>query len=133
MTRSNPPAGIEIDDEFGQPGWPSPRPQSRVAARWIAAEGRLYPLIVVDPVGYEAAVTLVCEAADVLRSQCGTVTELVAADAATVLARCPSGALMSSLALDPDTVFDAARAHRWRELTGRRRDAEPGAGRGGQR
>jgi hypothetical protein len=133
MTRSNPPVGIQIGDEFEQLSRPSPGPQSGVAARWIAAEGRLYPLIVVDPTGYEAAVTLVCEAADVLRSQCGTVTELVAADAATVLARCPSAALLSTLGFDPGTVFDAARAHRWRELTGRRSDAEPEADRGGRR
>jgi hypothetical protein len=86
------------------------------AARWRAAEGRLYPLITVDPVLYEAAVTLVCEAADVLRWKCGTVAELVQVDADDVLRHCPSAQLMSSLGFDPGTAFDAACAFRWREL-----------------
>jgi hypothetical protein len=87
------------------------------AARWQAAEDRLYPLVMVDPALYEAALTLVREIADVLRAQCFTVGALVEADAAEVLARCPAAPAVAALGLDPGGVFDAARACRWRELT----------------
>lgn len=103
------------------------------AARWRAAEGRLYSLIVADPPLYEAAVTLVCEAADVLRWRCRTVGELVGVDASTVLASCPSAPVMSALGFDPGTAFDAACAHRWRELTVDQTDPRPDAGQGGSR
>ncbi|MGH8861835.1 MAG: hypothetical protein ACRDVG_11500 [Jatrophihabitantaceae bacterium] len=125
MTKA--PVGIEIAGEsermfHGQAAPPA-------ADRWRAAEGRLYPLITVDPALYEAAITLVCEAADVLRSKCGTPTELVHVDAIDVLSQCPSAPLMSALGFDPGTAFDAACAYRWRELRmgqPAERDVSPG-------
>jgi hypothetical protein len=109
--------GTGIADETAQfvamPGHSEPP----AAARWQAAEGRLYPLITVDTELYEAAVTLVGEAADVLRGQCATVAELVDVEAASVLARCPSTSVVAALGVGPDIAFEAACAHRWRELT----------------
>ena len=101
------------------------------AAQWRAAEGRLYPLILVDSGLYEAAVMLVGEAADVLRRQCGTIAELIRADAARVLAKCPSTPLMTALGFDPNTAFEAACACRWRELAANQPDAALDASQGG--
>jgi hypothetical protein len=84
--------------------------------RWRAAEGRLYSLITLDAEMYEAAVTVVTEAAAVLRSQASCRAELLHADAPAVLAQCPSASAMLALGLDPGVAFDAARAHCWREL-----------------
>lgn len=107
MTRATPAAGIDIAGSSATPP---------AAHRWRAAEERLYPLITVDPALYEAAVRLVCEAADVLRWKCRTVPELVEVDAADVLTQCPSAPLTSALGFDAHTAFDAACAHRWTEL-----------------
>jgi hypothetical protein len=90
--------------------------QSPDADRWSAAESRLYPLVMVDPDLYEAAVTVVCQALDVLRSQCGTVAELSSADPAVVLDQCPAASTLAALGLDPGVAFAAACAHRWRDL-----------------
>lgn len=90
--------------------------------RWQAAESRVYPLITVDSALYEAAVALVCEVADVLRERCHDVASLSSADAGEVLARCPSASTVTGLGLDTGTAFDAACAHRWRELTTRQSD-----------
>jgi hypothetical protein len=91
--------------------------QPLVPARWTSAENRLYPLIVVDPDLYEAAVTLVCEALDVLRSRYGTVGELYAVEASDVLPECPATSAAAALGLDPVIAFDSACAYRWRDLT----------------
>jgi hypothetical protein len=85
---------------------------------WQAAEARLYPLVMSDPDLYEAAVTLMSEARDVLRARCGTVSELADEEAAGVLAGCPSAAATLARGVSADVVVDAARAYRWRELTG---------------
>ena len=90
--------------------------QPAEAAGWRAAEDRLYPLVMVDPDLYEAAVALVCEALDVLRSQCGTVAEISSIDPAEVLRQCPAASALLPLGLDLGVVLDAARAHRWRDL-----------------
>lgn len=119
MTKPSPSLGTEIADEIARS-----RAEPPGAARWKAAEGRLYPLIMVDPAVYETALTLVREVADVLRGQCGTVGELAGADAGAVLARCPSTPVLSALGFDPGTAFDAACACRWRELTADETDAE---------
>lgn len=92
-------------------------------ARWRAAEARLYPLIMVDADVYEAAVTLVHEVAQVLSRECGSIAELTRVEAARVLAQCPSTALTASSGFDPGTAFDAARAHRFRELAASEPDA----------
>jgi hypothetical protein len=133
MTKPSPSPGTEISDEIAQLQRPRAGAEPSAAARWKAAEDRLYPLVMVDPPLYEAALTLVREAADVLRWQCGTVTELAAADPAVTLARCPSAPVMSALGFDPGTAFDAACAYRWRELTLEWTHAEPEPGQDGSR
>jgi hypothetical protein len=73
-------------------------------------------LITADLTMYEAAVTVVGEAATALRMRCSTVTELKDVDAVEILGLCASAPAMAALGLGPDTAFDAARAVRWREL-----------------
>ena len=133
MTKPSPALGVEIADDSAQLRRPRAGAEPPAAARWKAAEDRLYPLIVVDPSLYETAVTLVREAADVLRRQCGTVTELVDVDAAVILAGCPSASVMSAFGFDPGTAFDPACAYRWRELTAEQTDAEIEASQDGSR
>ena len=84
---------------------------------WRAAETRLYPLVVADPELYEAAVTLVREAAEVLRARCRSVADLAGRDPSDVLDRCPSAQTATASGVDPGTAVDAARACVWRELT----------------
>lgn len=88
---------------------------------WQAAEGRLYPVVMVDAVLYEQAVTLVREATEVLRSRCAVVAELIEVDPREVLACCPSASASIGCGLDLGTALDAARAIRWRELSTNRR------------
>lgn len=133
MTTPSPAPGIEIADGSARLRPPPARADPPAAARWKAAETRLYPLIVVDSDLYEAAVTLVREVAEVLRRRCGTVTELVDVEAAVILARCPSASVMSALGFDPGTAFDAACAYRWRELTAEQTDTELEADQDGSR
>jgi hypothetical protein len=109
-SNSSGPAGSEPREVPGTGGEPSQ------VARWRAAEGRLYSLITVDAEMYEAAVTVVTEAAAVLRSRASCLAELLHADAPAVLAQCPSVEATLALGLDPGVAFDAARAHCWREL-----------------
>jgi hypothetical protein len=116
---------MEIADEITPLLRPRAGAAPPTAARWQAAEARLYPLAMVDTARFEAAVALISEVTDVLRSQCGTVTELAGADAAAVLARCPSAPAMAAVGLDPGTAYDAACACRWRELTREPTHAEP--------
>lgn len=71
-----------------------------------------------DPELYELAVTLVVEAREVLRGQCPTISALLTSDPAAVLAACPAAQAVRDRGFDPVTAFDAARAHRLRELPG---------------
>jgi hypothetical protein len=108
--------------EFLDPTSPSQRQhadveESRDVARWKAAEDRLYPLITVDADLYEAAVVLVCEVLDTLRSQCGTVADLSGADPEALMRRGAPTSALSEHGFDARVVFDAACALRWRELT----------------
>jgi hypothetical protein len=124
MTTWSPAAGIEIADDGGGQTIPPYAGREMLAVRsWQAAEGRLYPLATVDAVLYEEAVTLVREAAAVLRSRCADVADLIDVDPREVLARCPSAPAWTERGLDPTMAFDAARAFRWHELT-----ANPAAG-----
>lgn len=133
MTTRTPAPGIEIADA-PEHAVPSEGGHEMLAVRsWQAAEGRLYPLITVDAILYENAVALVREAAEVLRSRCADVTALIDVDPREVLVRCPSAPAWSERGLDPATVVDAARAVRWRELIGNRRDGGHGSTRGGPR
>jgi hypothetical protein len=133
MTTPSPSLGIEIADGSARLRRPPAAAEPPAAARWKAAESRLYPLVVVDSRLYEAAVTLVREVADVLRRRCGTVTELVDVDAAVIMAGCPSASALSALGFDPGTAFDAACAYRWRELTAEQTETELEADQDGSR
>lgn len=88
------------------------------AHRWQDAESRLYPLIMGDPDLFQSAVTLVSEASAILRDECPSVDVLLAAEPDPVLARCPTCAQVRDAEFDVRIAFDAARAHRLRELTG---------------
>src|SRR4051812_3927224 len=116
MTTWSPAPRIDIADAHAQTHPPYDLEAPAVRS-WEAAEGRLYPLITVDAVLYEEAVTLVREAADVLRIRCADVTQLINVDSSAVLASLASAPGWTERGLDPATVFDAARAFRWRELT----------------
>src|SRR6478672_8214076 len=104
MTNPTPSVGIDVDATGVPTFGTQDSAEVQAAAQWRAAEGRLYPLITVDPALYEAAVTLVCEAADVLRWRCCTVRELVDVDAHAVLSKCPSASVMIALGFDPATA-----------------------------
>lgn len=124
---------VEVTAEAEPPVQLQDRAVLLAVTKWRAAEGRLYPLIMVDPELYEGAVGLVCEAADELRRRCRTVGELLAVDASAVLATCPAAAAMTALGFDSSTAFAAACAKRWRELTAAEPDAGSDASRDGQR
>jgi hypothetical protein len=127
MTQRSPVPGIETATG-SRAAVPADAGLERAApSRWRAAEARLYPLIVSDPDLYEAAVRLISEARDVLRETCRTAAELAEVECGGVLARCPSAAATTARGIDPDAAVDAARAHRWRELTGH----QPAVGRRG--
>lgn len=71
-----------------------------------------------DPDLYEMALGLVVEAREVLRAQCPTVGSLVSISAETVLASCPSEPAVRGQGLHTAIAFDAARAFRFREISG---------------
>jgi hypothetical protein len=87
-------------------------------ARWRAAEGQLYPLVMVDPELYETAVTLVVEAAQLLRAECDSIEDLLDLDVAGVIARCRTAARLAEAGINPMTAVDAACARRVLELHG---------------
>jgi len=87
-------------------------------ARFTAAEGRLYPMVMVDPEGYQHATTLVGLVVDDLRASC-TDIEAVLQARAGLIDRLPEIAAAASLTpsgVPPETVVDAASAIRCREL-----------------
>jgi hypothetical protein len=133
MTKPNLLREIEIADESERAFRTRGSVDRPIAAGWRAAEARLYPLIMVDAALYEAAVTLVGEAVDVLRERCQTVSDLVHVDPVVVLSGCSSASTMADLGLDPTTAFDAACACRWRELTADQPQAAFGSSRGSAR
>ena len=100
---------------FGMPTMPT---EVTTLARWRAAEGYLYPLVMVDPDLYEGAVALVVEAAQLLRTECDSIEDLFEVDVAGVLARCRAAARLTEAGIDPATAVDAARARRVVELHG---------------
>lgn len=123
MTKTSLSRGTKVADQDDQISHPRDGVEPAIAARWKAAEAHLYPLIMVDPDIYETAVTLVGEVTEVLRKECGTLSELVNVEPTGALAQCPSAAALSALGFDPNTAFGAACACRWRELIG----SQPGA------
>ena len=87
-------------------------------ARFTTAEGRLYPMVMVDPVGYQHATSLVGLVVDDLRESC-TDIEAVLQARAGLIDRLPEIAATASLTLGgvpAETVVDAASAIRCREL-----------------
>lgn len=85
--------------------------------RFTAAEGRLYPMAMTDPEGYQLAITLVGLVADDLREQCDSFDAVLAARA-TLVERVPQIAAEAGVApaVPAETVVDAASALRCREL-----------------
>lgn len=86
-------------------------------SRFSAAEGRLYPMAIVDPAGYETAATLVGIVARELRQTCGDVAAVLHARD-DLIARLPHLAEAAHLtpAVPAADVVDAASALRCREL-----------------
>jgi len=132
MAKRSAVEGICTDEVTRPPTQAGDSAELLTVARWRAAEARLYPLIMVDPELYEAAVTLVGEAAGVLRARCNTIRGLTETDAVDVLAACPSTTAVRALGFDPGTAFDAARAGRWREITAKQLSTGHGFRSGGQ-
>jgi len=111
VTEPEGPAEPGLDATFAAPVG------TEVAAeRWRAAEAKLYPLVVADPDLYTLVVGLVVEARELLRAECATVSALLDASAAGVLARCESAPKVQGEGFDPRIAFDAARVARLREL-----------------
>ncbi|HEU0288184.1 MAG TPA: hypothetical protein VFR22_14145, partial [Nocardioidaceae bacterium] len=86
--------------------------------RFTAAEGRIYPLAMTDPEGYERAITLVGLVATELRRSSTTFEAVLAArdDLIEQLSDLAEAAAAEPVALPPDTIVDAASALRCREL-----------------
>jgi|SoiMethySBSTD1v2_1073268.scaffolds.fasta_scaffold1087264_2 hypothetical protein len=86
--------------------------------RFTVAEGKVYPLAMTDPEGYERALTLVGLVADELRKSSPTF-EAVLAARDDLIERLPDLAQAASaepIGLPPSTIVDAASALRCREL-----------------
>jgi len=84
----------------------------------MAAEGRLYPLALTDPAGYQLATSLVGLVADELRRSCSDVST-VAERRDELVAMLPQLAVDAGMSVDgmpADAVVDAASALRCREL-----------------
>lgn len=106
MTQSNMPGASRADT-----GGPD-----ATVERWRKAESQLYPFAMSDPDLYEAAVTLVVEARDILRERCADRTAVGAIGADEVLRGCPHRSAVAEYGFDARIAVDAARAQRWREL-----------------
>lgn len=90
---------------------------SEAMNRFTAAEGRLYPMALVDPAGYERATTLIGVIAAQLRSTCADIDSVLRARD-DLIARLPefaAAAHVTATGLSADVV-DAASALRCREL-----------------
>lgn len=106
------PFGVAPQDATGQVLPPA------AMTRFTVAEGRVYPLAMTDPAGYEHAITLVGVVANELRDSCPDFDSVLAARADLIerlpeLARAAGAALVG---LPADTIVDAASALRCREL-----------------
>ncbi len=86
--------------------------------RFTTAEGRVYPLAMTDPEGYEHAITLVGLVASELRKSSTDFDAVLAArdDLIEHLPALARAAGMESAGLPPDTIVDAASSLRCREL-----------------
>jgi hypothetical protein len=86
--------------------------------RLAAAEGRLYPLALADPAGFEVATSLVGLVVDELRRSGADVASVLARRAELIdgLPRLAAEASLDVADLPADVVVDAASALRCREL-----------------
>lgn len=97
-------------------------------ARFTTAEARLYPMVMVDPGGYQQATSLVGLVVDELRGSC-TDVEAVLQRRAALIVQLPEIAATATLTLGgipAEIVVDAASAIRCREL--QRPSPDPAAG-----
>jgi hypothetical protein len=87
-------------------------------ARFTAAEGRLYPMALTDPAGYERATSLVGLVADELRRSGGDVSAVLGrrAELIGLVPRLAAEGGLEVGGLPVDAVVDAASALRCREL-----------------
>jgi hypothetical protein len=110
--QSHGPFGRAPKDATGQALSPS------AMIRFTAAEGRVYPLAMTDPAGYERAITLVGLVANELRESTADFDAVLAArdDLIERLPDLAEAAGVESVAVPPDTIVDAASALRCREL-----------------
>ena len=110
--QSHGPFGIAPKDATGRALPPE------AMTRFTTAEGRIYPLAMTDPTGYEHAITLVGLVANKLRES-GTDFDSVLAARDDLIQRLPElarAAGVESVGLPADTIVDAASAVRCREL-----------------
>lgn len=90
--------------------------------KWFRAEERLYPVAMVMPERYEAAVRLVGRVAEQLRASCPDMPSLVAADDEVVemTKRLTSFDPLAIADLDVSLIAGAAMSIRYRELAANR-------------
>ena len=112
MPQSQYPFGVAPKDATGQ------ALPTEAMMRFTVAEGRIYPLAMTDPEGYERAITLVGLVATELRRSSTTFEAVLAArdDLIEQLSDLAEAAAAEPVALPPDTIVDAASALRCREL-----------------
>jgi hypothetical protein len=106
------PFGVAPRDAAGQVLPPE------AMTRFTVAEGRVYPLAMTDPAGYEHALTLVGVVADELRESCPDFDAVLAARTPLIerLPELADAAGIPSLGMPAATIVDAASAIRCREL-----------------
>ena len=112
MPQSQHPFGVAPKDATGQVL------SAEAMMRFTVAEGRIYPLAMTDPEGYERAITLVGLVANELRRSSSTFYAVLGArdDLIERLSDLAQGASAEPVGLPPDTIIDAASALRCREL-----------------
>lgn len=112
MPQSQYPFGVTPEDATGQ------ALPAEAMMRFTVAEGRIYPLAMTDPEGYERAITLVGVVATELRRSSTTFEAVLAArdDLIERLPELAEAAAAEPVGLPPDTIVDAASALRCREL-----------------
>jgi hypothetical protein len=112
-----PSPGPPLPGHFHDPEVPS-----ELLHRWFRAEERLYPVAMVMPERYEAALRLVGRLAEQLRASCPDLPSLVAADAEALgmAERLASFDPVTAQDLDLSLVAGAACSIRYRELAANR-------------
>jgi hypothetical protein len=91
-------------------------------ARFTAAEAHLYPMVLMDPAGYQLATSLVGLVATELRRDCADIATVLERRA-ELIGRLPHLAAEAGFGvggLSSEDVVDAASALRCRELSGHR-------------